>query len=283
MGVVSQRRTSTTRAPAALLGKGTPRRAVPGGAFSRWYARRLRYRVPGYDTGVTRTLVLWDIDYTLLHVGSMSAQVFAEAFMNATGVPMERLADLPGKTDLAIITETLRLNNQAAGHALVRAFASALEAGFRARLDGMRAGGHLFPGAAEVLRALAGHPDVIQSVLTGNMRPIAEMKLAAFGLDRYVELGSGAYGMDAATRPELVDVARGRAAVLHGEPVRAASTVLIGDTPHDVAAALESGARIVAVTSGSSDETALRAAGAETVLTGLADTAGVLRAILAGR
>lgn len=226
--------------------------------------------------------MLWDIDYTLLHVGSMSADVFAEAFRAATGTPVNQLADLPGKTDLAIITETLRLNGKAASDGLVGAFAAALEAGFRARRDGMRAGGQLLPGAAEALCALAERVDVIQSVLTGNMRPIAEMKLAAFGLGRYVDLAAGAYGMDATARPELAEVARARAAALYGEPFGAASVVLIGDTPHDVAAALETGSRIVAVASGASSEAALRAAGAETVLPSLADTPAVLRAVLAG-
>lgn len=226
--------------------------------------------------------MLWDIDYTLLHVGGLSGEVYAEAFRSATGIPLRKLADLAGKTDCAIITETLELHGQPADSELVAAFADALAAGFRARQDEIRAQGQLFPGAAEALRAIAERPDAVQSVLTGNMRPIAEMKLGAFGVGRYVDLGAGAYGMDGTSRAALVQVARGRAAELHGEPFDGASAVLIGDTPHDVAAALEAGARIIAVTTGSSDETALRAAGATIVLGGLADTAAVLRAILEG-
>jgi len=231
---------------------------------------------------VTRTLVLWDIDYTLLHVGGLTSEVYAEAFRSATGHPLERLADLVGKTDRAIITETLELHGMPAESGLVCALADAVAAGFRARQDVIRTRGQLLPGAADALRALAERPDVIQSVLTGNMRPIAEMKLAAFGVGRYVDFGSGAYGMDGTSRSALVQVARARAAELHGEPSGRESTVLIGDTPHDVAAALGAGARIVAVTTGSSDEAALRAAGATTVLAGLADTAEVLRAVLEG-
>jgi phosphoglycolate phosphatase-like HAD superfamily hydrolase len=109
----------------------------------------------GYDLGVTRTLVLWDIDYTLLQVGGMSSEVFAEAFRNATGLAMERLADLPGKTDRAIITETLELHGKAASSDLVDAFADALADGFRAREGMIRASGQLLPGAAEALQALA--------------------------------------------------------------------------------------------------------------------------------
>jgi phosphoglycolate phosphatase-like HAD superfamily hydrolase len=140
--------------------------------------------------------VLWDIDYTLLHVGGMSSEVFAEAFSSATGRAMDRLADLPGKTDRAIITETLELNGETATSALVDRFADALADGFGARAGAIRATGHLFPGAAEALRALAGRPDIVQSVLTGNMRSIAEIKLAAFDVGRYVDFAAGAYGMD---------------------------------------------------------------------------------------
>ena len=238
--------------------------------------------MPGYDSGVTRTLVLWDIDYTLLYVGGLSGEVFAEAFRNATGMPMRQLADLAGKTDRAIITQTLELHGEPATSVVVAAFADALAAGFRARQDQIRVHGELLPGAAEALRAIAERPDAVQSVLTGNMRPIAEMKLAAFGLRQYVDLGAGAYGMDGTSRSALVQVARVRAAERHGEPFSGASAVLIGDTPHDVTAALEAGARIIAVTTGSSDEAALRAAGATMVLAGLADTAEVVRVILGG-
>lgn len=224
--------------------------------------------------------MLWDIDYTLLHVGGMSSEVFAEAFSSATGRAMDRLADLPGKTDRAIITETLELNGETATSALVDRFAGALADGFGARAGAIRATGHLFPGAAEALRTLAGRPDVVQSVLTGNMRSIAETKLTAFDVGRYVDFAAGAYGMDGTSRASLVRVARTRATALYGEPFSGAATVLIGDTPHDVAAALEARAKIIAVASGFSDEAALRAAGADTVLRGLADTPEVLRAIL---
>jgi phosphoglycolate phosphatase-like HAD superfamily hydrolase len=56
--------------------------------------------------------------------------------------------------------------------------------------------------------------------------------------------------------------------------------VLVGDTPNDVLAGLEGGARVVAVATGSSDVQALKEAGAELVLEDLADTAAVVRALL---
>ena len=120
---------------------------------------------------------------------------------------------------------------------------------------------------------------MIQSVLTGNTRPSAEIKLRAFDLDRYLDLDIGAYGTDDDTRANLVDIARQRAEKAHGASFDAGATVLIGDTPNDVAAAQASGARIIAVATGKDSAADLAAAGADTVLPDLTDTAAVLAAI----
>ena len=40
------------------------------------------------------------------------------------------------------------------------------------------------PERTRRLRRLSGEPDVVQSLLTGNIEPNAKVKLSAFGLDR---------------------------------------------------------------------------------------------------
>jgi len=57
--------------------------------------------------------------------------------------------------------------------------------------------------------------------------------------------------------------------------------VLVGDTTLDVAAALETGARAVAVATGGTTAAALAESGAHAVLPDLTDTPAVLAAILA--
>ena len=55
------------------------------------------------------------------------------------------------------------------------------------------------------------------------------------------------------------------------------TTVLIGDTPADVKGARVNGVRVIAIASGSSNESDLRSAGAEVVLPDLTDTERVVR------
>jgi phosphoglycolate phosphatase-like HAD superfamily hydrolase len=122
-----------------------------------------------------------------------------------------------------------------------------------------------------------------QSVLTGNIRSVAEVKLAALGLREWLDLCIGAYGDDHEDRTELVEVARRRAAAVHGRSAAAfggTATVVIGDTPLDISAALAAGARAVGVATGSYSADDLAMAGADAVLPDLTDTATVLRALL---
>jgi phosphoglycolate phosphatase-like HAD superfamily hydrolase len=147
----------------------------------------------------------------------------------------------------------------------------------------MRRRGRALPGAEDALRALAEREDVIQSVLTGNTKESAALKLRAFGLDRYLDLDIGAYGTDDDTRANLVKIARQRAEQAHGVRLSPETTALIGDTPNDVIAAHDGGGRIIAVATGSDSADDLADAGAETVLDDLADTSELLAAIYGDR
>jgi phosphoglycolate phosphatase len=136
------------------------------------------------------------------------------------------------------------------------------------------------PGAAAAIAALAA-AGARQSVLTGNIRPLAASKLAAAGLGEHLDLDVGAYGDVHEVRAELVPVARRAARAAYGTDFGGRSTVLIGDTPLDVAAALDTGARAVGVATGSFPAADLVAAGAHTVLPDLTDTSLVLAAVTA--
>jgi len=227
----------------------------------------------------TPLLVLWDIDHTLIETGGVGSQVYAEAFTKVTGHPLDKMPELAGRTEPVIFREALKVSGVEPDEDLYDQFAAEQARAYAACLDELRTRGRALPGAAGTLRALAERNDVLQSVLTGNTRPASEIKLRAFDLDRYVDFDIGAYGTDDDTRANLVSIARQRAGKAHGAKFDDGATILIGDTPNDVAAARASGARIIAVATGKDSASALAEAGATTLLADLADTPAVLAAI----
>jgi phosphoglycolate phosphatase len=229
-------------------------------------------------------LVLWDIDQTLLTANGSGVQLYERALRQMYGLELPRPhTSFAGRTDSAIALEILSLAGVPEPAEQVRPFQAFIAARAAEIADDLRERGRVLPGAAEALAALAlaqrdGH--VVQSLLTGNLPELAQVKLSALGLAEHLDLAIGAYGDLSAIRADLVDVARRRAAAVHGWDFAGRQTVLVGDTPSDVEAALMTGASAVAVATGSFTIEELAVAGAHVVLPGLADTAAVVEAIL---
>src|ERR1700683_5254218 len=217
-------------------------------------------------------LVLWDVDHTLIETRGVGSQFDAPAFEKVTGHPRGQMAHMHGRTEPVIFRDTLALNGLADAPGLYENFAAEQAEGYRQRQADLREHGRGLPGAAAALRALSQRPEVTQSVLTGNTRPAAELKLAAFGLDGYVDFDIASYGTDSDTRADLVAIARDRTAARTSLQFTPDTTLIIGDTPDDVTAARDGGARIIAVATGSYSTAELAGAGAGRVLAGLADT-----------
>jgi phosphoglycolate phosphatase-like HAD superfamily hydrolase len=216
-------------------------------------------------------LVLWDIDGTLVASGGHGRYAFEEAFEEVVGrVP--QWVDYAGRTDHQIALEMLGGTDE---H--LPAVLEQLVVKMAARKDALAAEGHVYPGVPETLQALHEADGVINSLLTGNLEANAAVKVGAFGLDRWLDFEAGAYGSDPhERRSDLVAIARERAAARYGEPTGA---VLVGDTPLDVLAAREAGARAVAVATGFSDLDALRESEPDALLQDLSDTDAAIRAI----
>jgi phosphoglycolate phosphatase len=228
-------------------------------------------------------LVLWDVDGTLLNAGGVGADMYSVVFLQLFGRSLETTAPMAGRTDRAIILETLTLAGVPEPRRHVDPFIAGLAAQAPAVRTSVAARGRALPGAAAALAALASRR-AHQSVLTGNVRAVAEVKLAALGLRDPLDLCIGAYGDDHEDRAELVHMARRRAAAVHERSgvagFRGPGTVVVGDTPLDIAAALAAGARAVGVATGPFSVAALRAAGADVVLPDLSDTRLVVEALL---
>lgn len=224
-------------------------------------------------------LVLWNVDHTLVDVGRVTREAYAEAFQKVTGRPLVRLAPTAGRTESEIIFETLAFNDVVTTEHHLGEFMEALGQAFGARRTSIRKDGRALPGAREVLAAVGRLPDVIQSVLTGSIEPNAIAKLTALGLDKYLDFTVGGYGSETYPKAALVELARTRAAKKYGAVVEESATVLIADSPNDVRAAQISQAKTIAVATGNATQAELRSAGADVVLPTLAETEQVVRAI----
>jgi len=231
-----------------------------------------------------RRLVLWDIDGTLVQAGEVGRDIFTEAFQAVLGRAPDQVTAkalvMAGRTDPEIALEFLAAHEIAEGASHLPAFSEALVTALAAKAAVIRERGRALPGAREALVALGRTEGVVQSLLTGNLEPNALLKLASFELDDHVDFEVGGFGSDHHHRPSLVEVARAKAERKYGTSFPGTATVLVGDTPLDVAAGRAGGARVVAVATGPYSVAELRATGADAVLPNLGDTAATLAAIL---
>ncbi|GAA3298498.1 haloacid dehalogenase-like hydrolase [Dactylosporangium vinaceum] len=223
-------------------------------------------------SGSGRRLILWDIDHTLIETRGLGSELYANAFRTATGSPMVHKAEVTGQTEPSILTATLRLHGIAEDEPHLSRYEAALPAEYDRRRADLAERGRVLPGAQQILAALAGRPELVQSVLTGNLREVARIKLEVFDLDRYVDLDAGAYGDDDTDRPKLVAVAQRRASAKYGTVFDRDNTVVIGDSSHDINTGLTGGAHAVGVASGGESVEQLLAAGAVTAWPDLTDT-----------
>lgn len=107
----------------------------------------------------------------------------------------------------------------------------------------------LLPGIVELLAWLSERPGVKLSLVTGNYEPVARLKLHRAGIGRHFPAGQGGFGSDSEDRAALPALARrraGHAGVSH--PRR--DTIVIGDTPRDIACARADDVRCLAVATG---------------------------------
>ncbi len=136
----------------------------------------------------------------------------------------------------------------------------------------------VLPGVRQLLEILSEHPSARLALLTGNYEPAARVKLEHFDLWRYFR--PGAFGDHASERNALLAEAIRRVAADTGEVFSPAETVVIGDTPHDVAVARAGGARSIAVATGSHTVGQLGDTGADYVFGDLSDPTAFLEALM---
>jgi phosphoglycolate phosphatase-like HAD superfamily hydrolase len=156
----------------------------------------------------------------------------------------------------------------------------ALEEGLGSQAARLRDEGRVHPGVPGLLERLSRDLRVIQSVLTGNLKANARVKLASFGLDRFVDLDVGAFGSDHHDRTELIPIALERVGVRYGLRPSPTDVWLVGDTPRDLQAARAAGARCLLVATGRFTMDELSGIGADAVLSDLRDEDRVVEVLL---
>jgi phosphoglycolate phosphatase-like HAD superfamily hydrolase len=218
-------------------------------------------------------LALFDIDGTLLlRASEAHRDAVHEALLEVYGVdaPVSARVEAAGRTDLEIAREMCLLSGVSAERfdAGRDDFRAACVAAY-ARLCPPDLSAHVAPGIVAVLEALTARDDVLLALLTGNLEPIARLKVARAGVGRFFAPGQGGFGSDSEDRTDLPAIARRRAG---GHP--RADTVVIGDTPRDIACARADGVRCVAVATGPYGAHAL--AGADAVVDSAHDLLAVL-------
>lgn len=196
-------------------------------------------------------LLLFDIDGTLLLEASREHVVaMHDALRDVLGLREVHRVEAAGRTDVEIARELALL----AGVPAVR-FDEALPdlrvavAERYAALVPDDLADRVAPGVRDLLGALSERDGVLLSLVTGNLEPVARMKLRAAGLGGFFAAGQGGFGSDREDRTELPAVARARAGA-PGAPHPRERTLVVGDTPRDIACARADRVRVVAVAGG---------------------------------
>ncbi|HEY3582292.1 MAG TPA: HAD hydrolase-like protein [Pyrinomonadaceae bacterium] len=226
-------------------------------------------------------ILLWDIDGTLMRSVRTGAYkeytipVLEEIFGTAG-----RLDDMhvSGMTDLQIIFEALK-ESEVSQEQIV---AEIERLSRRITEEARRVAGNsveffqLLPGVRETLQTLHDHPRYQSALLTGNIKPMADLKMELMGLDQFFTL-PGAFGEESHVRRDLPALAADRIRTHLHTNIPPKHFIVIGDTPNDIDCGRHFGARTVAVGTGrfySDDE--IRACEPDAVLPDLSDTEFVL-------
>jgi phosphoglycolate phosphatase len=229
------------------------------------------------------TVVLWDVDGTLLRAGGAGAQCFRDGLADmGRSWPTHKL-DFGGRTDpeiAALLLDATHPDGEAPDPSAAAALLAFVEATYAERAADLAAMTTALPNVRVAIAALAD-AGAVQTVVTGNVRSIARHKLAAVGLDGLLDLERGAFGDDPhADRSDLVALALDRVAG-SGHRCPPAACWVVGDTPRDLAAARAAGVRCALVATGTFDAATLAALGPDLVLADLHDVASLLAAVAA--
>jgi phosphoglycolate phosphatase-like HAD superfamily hydrolase len=226
------------------------------------------------------TLLLWDIDGTLVASGGAGMRALRSALLHVFGIEgsLDDI-DFAGRTDRWIMRQVFaKFGLDPSDENFTRYFE-----GYLAALPAELAqpGARVLPGVPALLAAAGTHGEIVQGLLTGNMRRGAQLKLQHHNL--WEHFSFGAFADDGELRNDLGPHAL-RRALEHTRKEFAAERIwVIGDTPHDIACGKVIGGRTLAVATGTHPLEVLQLHAPTAVFPDLSDTAALMELFTSGR
>jgi phosphoglycolate phosphatase-like HAD superfamily hydrolase len=222
---------------------------------------------------VSKKLILFDIDGTLLTSGGAGERALRRGFRERFGIDDDlTTVEIAGRTDSGIARRMLAAHDLPETPENLAAFFDGYLHFLAHELP--TSSGYLLPGIVALLEALKPRTDVVLALLTGNLERGAELKLTHYGVWHYFEFG--AYADDHHDRDQLGHFARTRAEEKHGIEFLPGDIFVLGDTPHDISCARAVGAKAVAIATGKFSRAELGTLAPDFLFDDLADVARVL-------
>ncbi|HSE21239.1 MAG TPA: HAD hydrolase-like protein [Pyrinomonadaceae bacterium] len=199
-------------------------------------------------------ILLWDIDGTLIHslktggYKQYTIPVMEEIFGTSGTLATMRVS---GMTDFQIIAEALQ--EEGFTHQDIQKRIHDVSRRLTQEAKRVTGNGEPFfevlPGVRETLERLASEPRYRSALLTGNIEPMAYLKMELVGLEKFFTL-PGAFGEESHDRRDLPAIAAERIKERLQTNLSPHQFIVIGDTPNDIACARHFGARVVTVGTG---------------------------------
>ncbi|KXU34704.1 hypothetical protein AXK11_07620 [Cephaloticoccus primus] len=224
------------------------------------------------------TLLLWDIDGTIIAGRGAGVRAMERGFQKAFGQDCDLgVVDWAGRTDKWITRAVLEHFKIEPSEANIARYLDAYLEVLDEELT--RGPGELLPGVIGLLDTFHANPRVAQGLLTGNLRAGAQLKLARYDAWHYFSFG--AFADDSALRNELGPHALRRAQAANGGRAFAPERCfIIGDTPRDIECARVIGAQAIAVATGTFTLAELASHSPTLALADLSDPSEFLQTIL---
>jgi len=192
-------------------------------------------------------LLLFDIDGTLLKPMGVGKRAFLKSLEKKFG----KIKEPPnftydGLLDIEIVNKSLELMGAQATEEEKKEILKDYVSNLKYELPQNKKD-WLCPNVPGIL-SKAEEKKFALSIVTGNIKEAAEIKLSSTGIDNYFP--TGAYGDDADERWKLIGIARRKAEEHYNTFFDIKDVFMIGDSLRDIVAARKNGVKVISVATG---------------------------------